>query len=200
MQDEASSRRIERRLTTLFPSEMLEDHAEDVGVVERDRDLQMPPLVWSLVLGFTAGESRSLADFRRSYNATADNPLCPSGFYQRLTPTLAEYLRDLVERGLDEVAVPDTVSDEFDRFRDIMSADGTVLRLHEFLADATKAARRSRLEHGSTCSTTSPSNPSTTTRSPTRKPTTAPCLTPARGSKIGWYCSIRPTSSTAGLR
>jgi putative transposase len=48
---------------------MLEDHAEDVGVVERDRDLQMPPLVWSLVLGFTAGESRSLADFRRSYNA-----------------------------------------------------------------------------------------------------------------------------------
>jgi putative transposase len=115
---------------------MLEDHAEDVGVVERNRDLQMPPLVWSLVLGFTAGESRSLADFRRSYNATADNPLCPSGFYQRLTPTLAEYLRDLVERGLDEVAVPHTVSDEFDRFRDIMSADGTVLRLHEFLADA----------------------------------------------------------------
>ncbi len=76
---------------------MLEDHAEDIGVVERNRDLQAPPLVWSLVFGFTAGESRSLADFRRSYNSTADNTLCPSGFYQRLTPTLAEYLRDLVE-------------------------------------------------------------------------------------------------------
>jgi len=118
----APSRRIERRLTTLFPSVMLDDHAEEVGVIERDRDLQMPPLVWSLVFGFTTGESRSLADFRRSYNSTADDPLCPSGFYQRLTPTLAEYLRDLVEHGLD-------------RFRDIMTADGTVLRVHEFLAD-----------------------------------------------------------------
>ena len=90
MQDDTSSRRIERRLTTLFPSEMLEDHAEDVGVVERDRDLQMPPLVWSLVLGFTAGESRSLADFRRSYDATADDPLCPSGFFDLLLCVNAE--------------------------------------------------------------------------------------------------------------
>ena len=64
MHDNASSRRIERRLTGLFPSVMLEDHAEEVGVVERNRKLQMPPLVWSLVFGFATGESRSLADFR----------------------------------------------------------------------------------------------------------------------------------------
>jgi len=74
---------------------MLEDHAEEVGVVERNRKLQMPALVWSLVFGFATGESRSLADFRRSYNSTADDTLCPSGFYQQLTPELAEYLSDL---------------------------------------------------------------------------------------------------------
>jgi putative transposase len=34
-----------RRLTTLFPSEFLEEHAEELGVVERDRDLQVPVLV-----------------------------------------------------------------------------------------------------------------------------------------------------------
>ena len=141
MQNEPSSRRIERRLTTLFPSEVLEDHAEDIGVVERNRDLQAPPLVWSLVFGFTAGESRSLADFRRSYNSTADNTLCPSGFYQRLTPTLAEYLRDLVEHGIDEVAVPSTVDADIDRFRDVMIADGTILRLHRFLADTYQPRR-----------------------------------------------------------
>jgi hypothetical protein len=78
VQDEVSSRRIERRLTTLFPSEML----------ERDQDLQMPPLVWSLVLGFTAGESRSLVDFRRSYNATADNPLRSSVDWRNYRSTL----------------------------------------------------------------------------------------------------------------
>jgi len=122
-----------RRLTTLFPSEFLEEHAEELGVVERDRKLQIPAFVWAFVFGFAAGESRTLAGFRRSYNSTADETISPSGFYQWLTPTLAEYFRDLVERGLDEVAVSDAVDADTDRFRDVMVADGTVLRLHEFL-------------------------------------------------------------------
>jgi len=130
-----SSDPIEHRLTTLFPSAALEDHAEAVGVIEREGKLQIPPLVWSFAFGFATGESRTLAAFRRSYNATADESLSPGGYYQRLTPSLAEYLRDLVEYGLDEVAVPHTVTDQFDRFRDVMIADGTVLRLHQFLSD-----------------------------------------------------------------
>jgi putative transposase len=101
-----SSNQIERRLTTLFPSAALEDHAEAVGVIEREGKLQIPPLVWSFAFGFATGESRTLAAFRRSYNSTADESLSPGGYYQRLTPSLAEYLRDLVEYGLGEVAVP----------------------------------------------------------------------------------------------
>ena len=128
-----------RRLTTLFPSEFLKEHAEELGVVERDRKLQIPAFVWTFVFGFAAGESRTLAGFRRCYNSTADETISPSGFYQRLTPTLAEYLRDLVERGLDEVAVPDATAADIDRFRDVMIADGTVLRLHEFLSDQFEA-------------------------------------------------------------
>jgi len=49
------------------------------------------------------------------------------------------YFRDLVERGLDEVAVSDAVDADTDRFRDVMVADGTVLRLHEFLSDQFEA-------------------------------------------------------------
>jgi putative transposase len=90
----ASSSRIMRRLTTLFPSEFLEEHAGELGVVEREGKL--PVLVWALVFGFAAGESRTLAGFRRSYNSTADETISPGGFYHRLTPKLAEYLRDLV--------------------------------------------------------------------------------------------------------
>jgi putative transposase len=133
--DDASSTRIANRLTTLFPSTMLEEHAEELGVVERDSKLQIPALVWAFVFGFAAGESRTLAAFRRSYNSTADKTLTAGGFYQRLTPLLADFLCDLVERRIDEVAVPHTISDEFDRFRDIIVADGTILRLHEFLAE-----------------------------------------------------------------
>lgn len=128
-----------RRLTTLFPSEYLEAHAEELGVVEREGKLQIPVLVWAFVFGFAAGDSRTLAGFRRSYNATADEPVSPGGFYHRLTPSLAEYLRDLVERGLEEVAVPDAVDADVDRFRDVMIADGTVVRLHEFLSEQFQA-------------------------------------------------------------
>jgi len=124
-----------RRLTTLFPSEFLEEHAEKLGVVERNRKTQMPALVWSFVFGFAAGESRTLAGFRRSYNATADDTLSPDGFHQRVTPTFAEYLCNLVEHGIDEVAVPDAVDVDIDRFRDVVIADGTVLRLHRLLSD-----------------------------------------------------------------
>ena len=114
---------------------MLEDHAEEHGVVEREGKLQIPALVWAFVFGFATGESRTLAAFRRSYNSTADKTLTAGGFYHRLTPRLADFLCDLVEQRLDEVAVPHTIADEFDRFRDIIAADGTILRLHEFLAD-----------------------------------------------------------------
>lgn len=93
------------------------------------------------MFGFAAGESRTLAAFRRAYNATADKPLSPGGFYQRLTPLFAAYLRDLVEFALDEVAVPHTVSDEFDRFRDVMIADATTLRLHRFLREEYQGLR-----------------------------------------------------------
>jgi putative transposase len=124
-----------RRLTTLFPSEFLEEHAEEPGVVERNRKAQMPAIVWSSVFSFAAGESRTLAGFRRSYNATADETLSPGGFHQRLTPTFAEYLRTLVEHGIDEVAVPDVIDVDIDRFRDMMIADGTTLQLHRLLAE-----------------------------------------------------------------
>ncbi len=95
MHTKTSSHDVERRLTNFLPSDALEDHADAVGVVERDRKLQIPPLVWSFAFGFAGGASRTLASFRRSYNSTADKTLSPGGFFQRLTPTLAAYLRDL---------------------------------------------------------------------------------------------------------
>ena len=135
MPSEPSSRRIEWRLTTLFPLTALEDHAEAVGVVEHDSKDQILALVWTFVFGSRRWRSRTLAAFRRSYNSTADEPLSPGGFYQRLIPLFAAYLRDLVEFALDEIAVPHTACDEFDRFRDVMIADATVLRLHRFLRE-----------------------------------------------------------------
>lgn len=99
MSNSPSSPRIMRRLTTLFPTEF-------PGVVNREGKLRIPVLVWALVFGFAAGESRTLAGFIRSYNSTADETISPGKFYHRLTPSLAEHFCDLVKAALDEVAVP----------------------------------------------------------------------------------------------
>jgi len=159
-------------------------------VVERDRKLQIPAFIWAFVFGFAAGESRTLAGFRRSYNSTADESISPGGFYQRLTPTLAEYLRDLVEHGLDEVAVPDAVDADINRFRDVIIADGTVLRLHEFSPRSTKPATRSRLERSSTCSTMLLTKRLNGSMLPTRKKhTIARCSRQGRGLRTASCCS-----------
>ncbi len=78
-----------------FPAEFLEEHAEEPGVVERDRKIQIPAFVWAFVFGLRLRRSRTLVDFRRCYNSTADRTLSPGGFYQRLTPTLAEHFKKL---------------------------------------------------------------------------------------------------------
>lgn len=82
------------------------------------------------MFGFTAGKSRILAAFRRTYNCTADDLLSPGEFYQWLPPLFAAYLRELVEFVLDGVAVPH----EFDQFRNIMITDATIHRLHRFFS------------------------------------------------------------------
>jgi putative transposase len=56
-----------------------------------------------------------------------------------LTPTLAEYLCDLVEPDFDEVAVPNSINADIDRLIDAMITDEMVLRLHEFLSDQFEA-------------------------------------------------------------
>lgn len=87
------------------------------------------------------------------YNATVDETISLGGFYHRSTPSLAEYLRDLVDCGLDEVAVPDTVNADINRVRDVMITDGTVLWLHEFLSKQFQARKKG------TCWSEAPSAP-----------------------------------------
>jgi putative transposase len=58
-----------RRLTTHFPSEFLEEYAEELGGVKQGDKLQVLVIVWALLSGIATGESRTPAGFRRSYNS-----------------------------------------------------------------------------------------------------------------------------------
>jgi putative transposase len=49
------------------------------------------------------------------------------------------YLRNLVETALNEVAVPNVFDAGTDRFRNLIIADTTLLRLHKFFSDEFQA-------------------------------------------------------------
>ena len=52
---------IEYRLARTFSAECLRELARDTGLVKRRRKLDAAALFWSLTLGFTVGENRSLS-------------------------------------------------------------------------------------------------------------------------------------------
>ena len=134
--DDLSSAAIRSLLTSLFPSAMIEDLAREREVVVRDRKIDVRMLVWTLVVGFAVGgEARSIAGYRRAYEAATDQTLVPSSFYDRFTEELATLLRDLLDHAVEEVAVPHTLAPAFEQFRDVIAVDATIVRLCRFLAE-----------------------------------------------------------------
>ena len=93
-------------------------------------------LVWTLVVGFAVGgEARSIAGYRRAYEAATDHSVYPSSFYDRFTEELATLLRDLLDHAVEEVAVPHTLTPAFEHFRDVIAVDATIVRLCRFLSE-----------------------------------------------------------------
>ncbi|GAA0460369.1 hypothetical protein GCM10008985_16010 [Halococcus dombrowskii] len=117
---------IRRRLTSLFPAELIEDIARERDVVQRNRTIDITMLVWTLIMGFAVdGEARTIAGFQRAYSAATNQTVARSSFYDRFTPALAALLSDLLESVLEEVAVPHTVTPQFELFREVLIADAT---------------------------------------------------------------------------
>ena len=136
MLPELSPTLIRRRLTSLFPEELIEGIARSRDTVQRDRKIDITMLVWSLILGFAVdGEDRSIATFQRAYQATTNQTIARSSFYDRFTPQLRDLLSDPLAHALEEVAVPHTVAPQLDQFRETLIADATVFRLHRLLAE-----------------------------------------------------------------
>ena len=125
---------IRRRLTSLFPAELIEDIAHERDVVQRNRKIDITMLVWTLIMGFAVdGEARTIAGFQRAYSAATNQTVARSSFYDRFTPALTALLSDLLEHALEEVAVPHTIAPQFELFREVLIADATVFRLHRLL-------------------------------------------------------------------
>jgi hypothetical protein len=132
---ELSPTLIRRRLTFLFPEELIEGTARARGTVQRHRKINITMLVWSLILGFAVdGEDRSIAAFQRTYQGVTNDTVARSSFYDRFTPQLRDLLNDLLIHALEEVSVAHTIAPQLDQFREILVVDATVFRLRRLLA------------------------------------------------------------------
>ncbi len=140
----AHAQRIALRgqLTSVLPAARIRARARELGVVRRERRVDIVALVWTLALGFGAGAERTIAGLRHAFGRATGRHLVPSAFYDRFTPALARLMKTLVAEVLDDLVPPTrSLVAEFAAFRDVLAIDSTVLRLHDLLARAFAACR-----------------------------------------------------------
>lgn len=128
---------IENVLNKMFSPQWLRETAARVGYVQRHRKIDPVTFFWVLVLGFGVGVQRTIASLRRAYETVSAETLVPSSFYDRFNKRLIAFLKECLAHGIADLAshVSLTLSDKLKGFKDLIVADGTVIRLHDKLAE-----------------------------------------------------------------
>lgn len=131
----AKSIGIREALTTLLPRAELECLAHRSGMVQRRRKVDPMAMLWSLVLGFGTGRERTLAGLRRVYQKATGTALVPSAFYDRFTPQLVRFLREVLLRVSTQLREHDPRhAGLLARFADVVVTDSSVIKLHRLLS------------------------------------------------------------------
>jgi putative transposase len=109
--------------------------ARELGVVKRQRKVDIAVFVGAVVLGFATGAQRSLAGMRRAYERCTGQMLAPSAFYARFSRELAQLLKRLMEEAMAELQQhAPKLKHALGRFDQVLAADGSLIKLHENLA------------------------------------------------------------------
>lgn len=133
---------VRARLKRLLPDKRITDLAAETGAVRRHRRIAIVPLVWTLVLGFGTGRSRSIAGLRRAFEQATGTDVVASAFYDRFTPALAKLLHKLCKELIDGACREDVaLNGLLMPFKALFVADSTVIRLHDKLKRSFKACR-----------------------------------------------------------
>jgi len=134
---------IENVLNKMFSPEWLRDTAAKAGYVQRKRKIDPVTFFWVVVLGFGVGMQRTLASLRRAYETASAETLVPSSFYDRFNKGLVAFLKECLAHGIADLTSHTslTLSDKLKGFNDLIAADGTIIRLHDKLAEQFPGAR-----------------------------------------------------------
>lgn len=133
---------IRQELTRLIPTRQLNRLAGLSGLVRRRRKIDPMELFWTVVLGFGAGHTRTLAGMRRAYQKSTGATLVPSAFYDRFTRSLAVFMRLVVQELLETLQETEAkFSGLLRSFRDVVVTDSTLVKLHDLLEQRFPACR-----------------------------------------------------------
>lgn len=125
---------IRKTLNRIVPKYRLEEIARSTGAWTRDRKISAPSFFWSLVLGFSVGNHRTIAGLRRCFEKSMGRSVVPSAFYDRFTPKLVEFLKAiLAEMIVGLQSNLDSLKGNLSAFKDILITDSTLIRLHDML-------------------------------------------------------------------
>ncbi len=126
---------IRDELEGAIPRRRIRQLARETGTVRRHRKVDIVALVWTLVLGCSAGRSRTFTSLRQTYQKMTGQRIVPSAFWDRFTPELARMLKILAAECLERLATADRrLRGALEGFRDLVITDGSVIRLHPKLA------------------------------------------------------------------
>lgn len=129
-------------LSRMFPAALLRRLALETGAVRRQRRVDPVKLFWVLVLTLGGRGERSIAQVRRSYERVTGVRLSASSFYNRFTPALTRFLRELLSMGFEKLNdCAEGMQAVLGEIREVLCVDSTVLRLHDALAGCWPACR-----------------------------------------------------------
>ena len=127
---------IRDSLTSLLPARKIRRLARETGTVQRQRKVDIAAFVYSLVFGFSVGSDRTLAGLRRTFERATGVRLVPSAFYDRFNEPLVRLLERLVIEAMNKLAKKKVrLHGVFERFREVLACDSTLLRLHNALEE-----------------------------------------------------------------
>jgi putative transposase len=118
----------------LISPQLIRARALRLGVVKRRRKVDVVALVYTLILGFTGGQRRTLAGLRRAYALATGTTVASSAFQGRFTGELAELMKQLAERALARLGRGGSRPQmALEAFRRVFIADGSLIRLGDAL-------------------------------------------------------------------
>ncbi len=118
-----------QELNNLVPPRSVRDHGRATDLIERHRDIEPVPFLWTFLSGTTQANG-SVSAVRDLYKAFTSDDVAYSSIQQWITPELTELLADLVDYVSVELGrTQSSLGGRYSRFRDIFIPDAIICTL-----------------------------------------------------------------------